>query len=128
MVSALPRHVSDSHIITLVLKQKMCYKHGRQERIRPAIVREAAKYLVQTDLFKELKITYDDNWEYDDEVDDDDDRTDNNKCTCELEELIDEPVNPGNAETLHDNEQDVVIIMAPGEGKYPLSLLYDDFL
>ena len=97
MVSALPRYASATHVIPLVLKRKMCYKHGRQERIRPAIVKEAAKYLVQTELFKELKITFDDNWTYDDEVDTSDNDTSNNECTCEPGEIGDEPVNPGNA-------------------------------
>jgi len=42
MVTSLPRSVSDKHLFTVELKRKMCYKHGRKERIRPKKVWQAA--------------------------------------------------------------------------------------
>ncbi|XP_046974744.1 uncharacterized protein LOC124541014 [Vanessa cardui] len=125
MISALPRHPSDNHIITIELKRRMCYKHGRKERIRPDVIREAAKYLVQTDLFKKIGIKYDEEWIYDDQSDDENCLE---KCTCDVLAQEEKNINPGNVETLLDNEKDVTITMAPGEGNQPRSLIYDEYM
>lgn len=124
MVTSLPRSVSDTHVITVELKRKMCYKHGRKERIRPKKVCEAAQYLVQCNLYKDLNIQIDENWSFDDDC--------NEVCTChELNNEYDnnnddEDVNPGGNETLLDHN--ITLIIAPGEGKRPLSLIFDEHM
>lgn len=127
MVRALPRSINDDNIITVELKRKFCYKHGRKERVRPEIVQRAAEYLVKCDLFRKYAIELEQSWisnEPEDTV----------ECTCEspdqeesnVDEILD--VNPGGPETLLDDNQDVTIIMAPGEGERPISLLFDQHL
>lgn len=127
MVSALPRHIRDDNVITVELKRKLCYEHGRKEIIRPEKVRAAATYLTQTELFQELGICYNESWESD--VDHETDA--NVECTCEMDmdvQPAEMPVSPGNTETLLDEEQDVVITMAPGEGRKPICLIDDLYL
>ncbi|XP_043472427.1 uncharacterized protein LOC122505072 [Leptopilina heterotoma] len=128
MVNALPRNVSDHNVITIELKRKMCYKHGRKEVICPEKVRAAAKYLTNTELFRELEIIFDDSWQCEENNEESSILT-QVECTCkeniEFEEM---PINPSNVETLLDKEQDVVITMAPGEGKRPIYLLNDQNL
>lgn len=98
----------------------MCYKHGRKEVIRPEKVRAAARYLTQTELFREHNIAYDESWGNDVSMDE---TVVDTECTCEMENQFEQmPVNPGNTETLLDTEQDV-IIMALGEGKRPIVYL-----
>ena len=103
----------------------MCYKHGRKERIRPKKVCEAAQYLVQCNLYKDLNIQIDENWSFDDESNED-------VCTCNDLNIEnensneDEDVNPGGNETLLD--QDFTLIIAPGEKKRPLSLIFDEHM
>ncbi|CAD7091724.1 unnamed protein product [Hermetia illucens] len=103
MVSILPRASSDNHIITVELKRKMCYKHGRKELIRPDKVRQAGSYLTNGNLFQDLGITLNDTWGND----------------VPLEDISER-------ETMLDLEHDYTLVMAPGEGKTPLSLIYDD--
>jgi len=123
MVSALPRLRNDDHIITVELKRKMCYKHGRKERVRPHKVRAAASYLVNTELFRAKNITLSEHC-LDETVEDE-------PCTCVNGEAVgeiedEEELIPGAHETLVMNDEDLTITMAPGEGQRPLSLAYDD--
>lgn len=124
IVSALPRSTNDDNVITVELRRKLCYRHGRKEQIRPEYVRRAAQYLVNCDLFKENAINLNESWDVE-EVDD------NIECTCDggvaKEGEEEETVNPGGTETLLDDNQDV-IVMAPGEGHVPKSLLFDENL
>lgn len=120
IVSSLPRSTNDDNVITIELRRKLYYRHGRKEQIRPEYVRRAAQYLVNCDLFKENAINLNESWDVED-VDD------NIDCTCDggvADGEEEQTVNPGGTETLLDDNQDV-IVMAPGEGHVPISLLFD---
>lgn len=99
MVRALPRSINDDNSITVELKRKFCYRHGRKERVRPEIIRRAAEYLVTCDLFRKYDIELEDSWtnnELEETV----------ECTCQSRDVeecnVDETVvvNPGGPETL----------------------------
>ncbi|CAG5050266.1 unnamed protein product [Parnassius apollo] len=126
MVKALPRSINDDNVITVELKRKFCYKHGRKEQVRPEIIRRAAEYLVTCDLFRTYGIELEGSWT-------NNETEDTVECTCsspEQESNVDEipDVNPGGTETLLDENQDLSIVMAPGEGERPISLLFDRHL
>ncbi|CAG5050327.1 unnamed protein product [Parnassius apollo] len=126
MVKALPRSINDDNVITVELKRKFCYKHGRKEQVRPEIIRRAAEYLVTCDLFRTYGIELEGTWT-------NNEPEDTVECTCsspEQESNVDEipDVNPGGTETLLDENQDITIVMAPGEGERPIPLLFDRHL
>ncbi|CAG4973517.1 unnamed protein product [Parnassius apollo] len=126
MVKALPRSINDDNVITVELKRKFCYKHGRKEQVRPEIIRRAAEYLVTCELFRTYGIELEGSWT-------NNEPEDTVECTCsspEQESNVDEipDVNPGGTETLLDENQDLTIVMAPEEGERPISLLFDRHL
>ncbi|XP_047999641.1 uncharacterized protein LOC125236759 [Leguminivora glycinivorella] len=128
MVSALPRSVNDDNVITVELKRRFCYRHGRKEQVRPEFVRRAAQYLVQCELFQENGVALNVSWAGNDPENE-------TRCTCDADAIDEETVdptegvelNPGGTETLLDDNQDV-IVLAPGEGQRPISLLFDEHL
>lgn len=130
MISALPRDLNDTNVITIELKRKMCYKHGRKEQIRPQKVRKAASYLVHTELFLEKGIILNENFKNstDEEIIDfnNEDKEEEKECTCETININEEDLMTEKQETLIDDQ--MTIIIAPGEGQTPLSLIYDENL
>ncbi|CAG5042961.1 unnamed protein product [Parnassius apollo] len=126
MVKALPRSINDDSVITVELKRKFCYKHGRKEQVRPEIIRRAAEYLVTCDLFRTYGIELEGSWTNNEPED-----TVEYTCSSPAQESnVDEipDVNPGGIETLLDENQDLTIVMAPGEGERPISLFFDRHL
>lgn len=143
----LPRNLNNTHTIQIHIRRKMCFKHDYMcETIRPAKILEAARYLVTTPVYKKENIKLSESWQRDNYLDvnseehqpfilsDDDlealksilnDDFDSAQVNNELEDLFpDDEVNPGAEETLLDNTFENIVI-APGEGKIPVSLLFD---
>ncbi|CAD7078337.1 unnamed protein product [Hermetia illucens] len=125
MVSVLPRSSSDHHVISVELKRKMCYQHGRKEIIRPEKVRQAASYLTNGKFFQDLGIRLNDAWS--DDTMSENTSEPSQECTCNIRDQQEEElINPDGGETMLDSENNYTLVMAPGEGKIPLSLIYDE--
>ncbi|CAD7078400.1 unnamed protein product [Hermetia illucens] len=57
----------------------------------------------------------------------DDNPEESEECTCnELDRRDENSINPGGGETLLDSENEYTLVMAPGEGKKALSIIYDE--
>ena len=141
-VSALPRLPRDTQVVYVQLMRRM-----RDQRpyafagVRPSVVLRAARYLVNTPLYRKHNIALDENWlesfaedmareqqrvaelEMSD-VDDPDgeqadawgEETEEERQIMELQEtLLDDIILP-----------DTGVRIAPGEGRVPLSLLFDE--
>ncbi|CAD7078883.1 unnamed protein product [Hermetia illucens] len=112
--------VSDHHVISVELKWKMCYQHGRKEIIRPEKVRQAASYLTNGKFVQELGIRLNDAWT-DDTVSENTSEP-SQECTCNMRDQQEEElINPDGGETMLDSENNYTLVMAPGEGNIPLS-------
>jgi hypothetical protein len=137
-LAAIPRTFGNTKTVKVMLMRQMKGKSPVwQEVVRPAKVIEAAKYLTNTDLYKEEGITFSINWKCDSsEVQHTQVETSNidpapNSCSSSSsssEEEDEAPVNPGDEESmlLPENDlTDTVIKLAPGEGSHPMSILTD---
>ncbi|CAG5037268.1 unnamed protein product [Parnassius apollo] len=101
-LNALPRSINDDNVITVELKRKFCYKHGRKEQVRPEIIRSAAEYLATCDLFRTYGIELEGSWT-------NNEPEDTVECTCSSSEQ------ESNVDEIPDENQDLTIVMAPGE-------------
>ncbi|XP_058974718.1 uncharacterized protein LOC131800881 [Musca domestica] len=137
-VNVLPRAVNQTEVVQVHLKRRLQYEHSfMTETIRPAKIFEAARYLVNTELYRKHNIVLSNEW------------LNSMNCTEECPfvsnvedlELVSrlsntnfiqddvEEVNP--QETLLDNNpvENVPlqrISIAPGEGQRPLDMLLDE--
>ncbi|XP_075158165.1 uncharacterized protein LOC142231442 [Haematobia irritans] len=148
-VTSLPRTFDQAHVIQLHLKRRLEYQHNYMtETIRPAKVIEAARYLINTNLYTEHGITIDNTWfeSFNSQVivpfvaDREDQQIIqsifNNQTSSE--EINDVPsvedeleaLNPGGQQTLlenipNENIPQQRVIMAPGEGQRPIDMILD---
>ena len=154
-VNQLPRTFLQSQTIQLQLFRKVSFqKPYLYETIRPNIVLEAARYLSNTELFKQQKIALSVTWIDDvsggetkvDFIINPGDKpviTDNEQLVDPLfgtlEELLKEidewdetkndlPINPDFMDTLLVFNDDMLLKLAPGEGRTPLHLRKDEFI
>lgn len=143
-LSVLPRNVSESQTILLKIKRKLAYDHDyMREIINIQNVLKAMEYLLETPLYKELNITLCNDWKRyfgcDSnlvkcvEIDDNDNICESDQIYEEERFLdpsssceIDNEFIAGCHETLLTNGQIYSLTIAPGEGKIPLSLIYDE--
>lgn len=119
-VSIIPRNVDDHHTIAVSLMRKMEYKRPYlYEVIRPNKVIAAAKYLSLTPLYQEHGIAISNIWNITNEYQE-------SFIDSGEKELEEEILNPGGLQTLLCCEDNFNVKFAPGEGKTPLSVLFDD--
>lgn len=61
----LPRKFDESSIVHVQLMRRMNYKHPYMyETVRPSKVYEAAKYLIETDLYKSENVILSEDWSF----------------------------------------------------------------
>ncbi|XP_058986622.1 uncharacterized protein LOC131806501 [Musca domestica] len=137
-VNVLPRTVNQTEVVQVHLKRRLQYEHSfMTETIRPAKIYEAARYLVNTELYKKHNIVLSSDWL------NSMNSTEEQPFISNVEDLelvsrltntnfiqddVDE-VNP--QETLLDNNpvENLPlqrISIAPGEGQRPLDMLLDE--
>ena len=150
-VNQLPRTFQQSQTIQLQLFRKLSYsKPYLYETIRPNLVVEAASYLSNTNLFKDQKVVLSVDWvnsvpenngnvnfivnpndkhldvNTDSEIDNLDDLV---KELDDWDETKDDlPINPGSLDTLLLSNENILLKLAPGEGRKPLNLVKDEFI
>ena len=136
-VSVLPRSFDETYTVQIKLKRIMQHKsHFMFENVRPSVIMNAAKYLVNTPLYVEENVIISDTWINDHQNDvehfvvNDEDRDIVNSKESEAMEIDDnewnevhEPINLTSNDTLWQDNN--AIAFAPGEGRFPLSILRD---
>ena len=154
-VNQLPRTFQQSQTIQLQLFRKRSFsKPYLYETIRPNLVVEAARYLSDTDLFKDQKVVLSKDWvvsvsekngDANFIVNPNDEPSDLNTDQGSLVEIDnlddlvkelndwdetkdDLPINPGSLDTLLVSNENILLKLAPGEGRKPLSLAKDEFI
>jgi hypothetical protein len=126
-VSELPRNVSDSMCIHVQLKRRLTDKHSYlKSNVCPKKIFEAAKFLVKTPVYAKY-VTLCEEWleNLGNEIcEDEPNIIDNDKGDENFEEEREIIAHP----TLltDDHLPDFGISLAPGEGKTPVSLLFDE--
>ncbi|CAG9807951.1 unnamed protein product [Chironomus riparius] len=132
MFKTIPIKPEQSGVIHLKLKRRIgMQNHYLYERIRPAVVYEAGKILVQTPLYIKEGINLDESWQVgaNDIFNSDsneapmDEDTENQSDPESETQRADEEVNQLYEETLLDANE--AIEFAPGEGQIPVSILTD---
>ncbi|KAE8747057.1 hypothetical protein FOCC_FOCC006195 [Frankliniella occidentalis] len=128
-VTCLPRMDSEDDTLLVQLMRRMSDKNPyAYEHVRPERVFNAAKLLVNTELYKKHNITLNENWLQQFQTQSEIDNTNSSSCTdsnlnevSEIDDLMD------HQETLLTGGfiADSGIRMAPGEGQIPLSLTLD---
>ena len=131
-VSVLPRSFSNTEVIQLNLVRRLTDKHSYMyETVRPKVVMDALKELVETELYAEEGVSISDTWSSSHSGEHIDFIIDNNEneiiersfsllnidASRNENDDDDQPVNPGGHETLildQNNIDDIKI--APGEG------------
>ncbi|KAK3908564.1 Capsid protein [Frankliniella fusca] len=143
-VSALPRHLGNVQTVFVKLVRRMRDTHAyASDHVRPPIVFEAARYLINTPLFIQYGVTLDENWLEQEQIEpnqlqQDLDREDDGENPDDPGEHEDdaawEDVNEedeilADQETLLDDvdiiSPDTGISIALGENRVPTSLLFD---
>jgi hypothetical protein len=118
-VSVIPRNINEHHTIAVSLMRKMEYKNPYiYEVVRPNKILAAAKYLCKTPLYKEHQIGISKIWSLKDQntyIDED------SSSEQDQENIL----NPGGLQTMICCEDNFNVKFAPGEGKTPISMLYD---
>ena len=164
-VNQLPTTFLQSQTIQLQLFRKLSFsKPYLYETIRPNVVLEAARYLSNTELFKQEKVVVSEDWvnsvsrtgtinvnfivnPNDKPCDMITDQEEEDYVTVpgiedlfeNLEELLKEidewdktkddlPINPGSLDTLLLSNENLLMKLAPGEGRKPLYLTQDMFV
>jgi hypothetical protein len=62
-VNSLPRNLQDTATVSVMLMRRMCYKSPYMyEKIRPAKVYDAAKYLIQTPVYEDENVVLAPEW------------------------------------------------------------------
>ncbi|XP_075170221.1 uncharacterized protein LOC142242518 [Haematobia irritans] len=136
-VNVLPRTADQTEVVQVHLKRKLSYNHSFiTETIRPTKIFDAARYLINTELYQKHNITISSDWL-------------NNMghsdrvpfiANIEDEELVASLINNSEADELDEvNPQETLIennpvenlplqhiSVAPGEGQRPLDLLLDE--
>ena len=129
-VSVLPRQFNNCEIIQLNLVRRMSDNHSYMyETVRPKVVIEALKELINTPLYVDEGVSMCDNWSHQsqDLVDFivNTDNVDNEYKICSSKTIgnevnvseENEPINPGGQETLILDQNEIVDMkIAPGEG------------
>src|SRR5882757_9759357 len=131
-IDVLPRTFDKSETIQILLKRMIKHKSSYlNEFVRPAVIFEAAKFLIQSPLYIEEGIALSNDWlaTYNSESADFvvDNESDNEDIPSEdewNETGDDNAMNPGKDETLLKEG----IVFAPGEGETPISVINDQYV
>ncbi|XP_061391279.1 uncharacterized protein LOC133326674 [Musca vetustissima] len=150
-VTSLPRNFDQAQVIQLHLKRRMAYQHDYMtETIRPAKVIDAARYLINTELYIKHGITIDESWfegcnsslvvpfvanqEDREEIQNIFENQLSTEATVDdiqhVEEYAMENLNPGGQQTMLEcraveNVPHQRVVMAPGEGRRPIDMIMD---
>lgn len=152
MITQLPRAMTDTQTFLIKFKRMMAYKNAyMSEHIHPLKIQNAIKYLITTELYKKHDIKMSDEWLIDhklnsdgtlnyipnikdinDEAENDDDEKFEKKNSDNIsdeewdERTVEEQHEHGNTDTMLDDFTNQGLTIAPGEGKRPRSMLYDE--
>jgi hypothetical protein len=118
------------------MRQMKSKNHVRYETVRPHVVYAAAKYLMKTELYQSEGVILSEHWCNSSEKDIENFTPHSKEVSPGIEQETDsssddgepEPVNPGTKETLllpPDDFAEMIVKIAPGEGKMPLSIIRD---
>ncbi|XP_061399099.1 uncharacterized protein LOC133334797 [Musca vetustissima] len=150
-VTSLPRNFDQAQVIQLHLKRRMAYQHDYMtETIRPAKVIDAARYLINTELYIKHGISIDESWfegfnssqvvpfvanhEDREAIDNIFQNQVSNEATMDdiphTDEYAIENLNPGGQQTMLEcraveNVPHQRVVMAPGEGRRPIDMIID---